>query len=85
MVGFIAPNNYSFGESLVLVSILLLGGVGNAWGVALAAAIVVILPEKLQVLQEYRFLLYAGMVVLILIFRPVGLLPRRLRRLPDTA
>ena len=85
MVGFIAPNNYSFGESLVLVSILLLGGVGNAWGVALAAAIVVILPEKLQVLQEYRFLLYAGMVVLILIFRPVGLLPRRMRRLPDAA
>jgi ABC-type branched-subunit amino acid transport system permease subunit len=81
MVGFIAPNNYSFGESLVLVSILLLGGVGNPWGVALASAIVVILPEKLQVLQEYRFLLYAGMVVLILIFRPVGLLPRRMRRL----
>jgi ABC-type branched-subunit amino acid transport system permease subunit len=81
MVGFIAPNNYSFGESLVLVSILLLGGVGNAWGVALAAAIVVVLPEKLQVLQEYRFLLYAAMVVLILIFRPVGLLPRRMRRL----
>ncbi len=85
MVGFIAPNNYSFGESLVLVSILLLGGVGNAWGVALAAAIVVILPEKLQILQEYRFLLYAGMVVLILIFRPVGLLPRRMRRLLDAA
>jgi len=81
MVGFIAPNNYSFGESLVLVSILLLGGVGNAWGVALASAIVVVLPEKLQVLQEYRFLLYAAMVVLILIFRPVGLLPRRMRRL----
>jgi ABC-type branched-subunit amino acid transport system permease subunit len=85
MVGFIAPNNYSFGESLVLVSILLLGGVGNAWGVALASAIVVILPEKLQVLQEYRFLLYAAMVVLILIFRPVGLLPRRPRRLVDAA
>ena len=81
MVGFIAPNNYSFGESLVLVSILLLGGVGNAWGLALASAIVVVLPEKLQVLQEYRFLLYAGMVVLILIFRPVGLVPRRMRQL----
>jgi ABC-type branched-subunit amino acid transport system permease subunit len=81
MVGFIAPNNYSFGESLVLVSILLLGGVGNAWGVALASAIIVVLPEKLQVLQEYRFLLFAAMVVLILIFRPVGLLPRQMRRL----
>ena len=81
MTGFIAPNNYTFGESLVFVSILLLGGIGNAWGVALAAAIVVWLPEKLQVLQEYRFLLYASMVVLILLFRPSGLLPRGPRRL----
>jgi ABC-type branched-subunit amino acid transport system permease subunit len=83
MVGFIAPNNYSFGESLIFVSILLLGGVGNPWGAALAAAIVVVLPEKLQVLQEYRFLLYASMVVLILVFRPAGLLPRQPRRLVD--
>jgi ABC-type branched-subunit amino acid transport system permease subunit len=82
MIGFIAPNNYSFGESLILVSILLLGGIGNPWGVALATAIVVLLPEKLQVIQEYRFLLYASMVIAILLFRPVGLIPRRLRRWP---
>ena len=81
MTGFIAPNNYTFGESLVFVSILLLGGLGNPWGAALAAVIVVWLPEKLQILQEYRFLLYASMVVLILLFRPAGLLPRRPRRL----
>ena len=37
------------------------------------------LPEKLQVIQEYRFLLYAALVILILLFRPQGLLPRRLR------
>ena len=80
MVGFIAPNNYAFGESLVFVSILLLGGLGNAWGVALATAIVVMLPEKLQLIQEYRYLLYASLVILILLFRPVGLLPRPLRR-----
>ena len=83
MTGFIAPNNYTFGESLIFVSILLLGGIGNPWGVALAAAIVVWLPEKLQILQEYRFLLYASMVVLILLFRPAGLLPRRPRRLVE--
>jgi len=84
MIGFIAPNNYTFAESLILVSILLLGGIGNPWGVALASAIVIVLPEKLQVIQEYRFFIFAIMVVLILIFRPVGLVPRPLRRLPGT-
>ncbi|HUJ25155.1 MAG TPA: branched-chain amino acid ABC transporter permease, partial [Myxococcales bacterium] len=81
MIGFIAPNNYTFAESLILVSVLLLGGIGNPWGLALASAIVIVLPEKLQVIQEYRFLLFAAMVILILIFRPAGLVPRPVRRL----
>jgi ABC-type branched-subunit amino acid transport system permease subunit len=79
VLGFIAPNNFTFGDSLVLVSIVLLGGIGNSWGVAVAAAFVVILPEKLQIIQEYRFALYAGLVILILLFRPQGLLPRQMR------
>lgn len=79
MVGFIAPNNFTFGDSLILVSIVLLGGIGNLWGVAIASAFVVILPEKFQIIQEYRFLLYASLVILILLFRPQGLLPRQMR------
>jgi ABC-type branched-subunit amino acid transport system permease subunit len=79
VLGFIAPNNFTFADSLVLVSIVLLGGVGNVWGVTIAAAFVVILPEKLQIIQEYRFALYAVLVILILLFRPAGLLPRPLR------
>ncbi len=79
MLGFIAPTNFTFGDSLILVSIVLLGGIGNPWGIALATTIVIILPEKLQAIQEYRFLLYAAMVILILLFRPQGLLPRPLR------
>jgi ABC-type branched-subunit amino acid transport system permease subunit len=82
VLGFIAPNNFTFGDSLILVSIILLGGIGNLWGVAVAAAFVVILPEKFQVIQEYRFALYAGLVILILLFRPQGLLPRQLRAYP---
>jgi ABC-type branched-subunit amino acid transport system permease subunit len=42
--------------------------------------IVVIVPEKLQVIQEYRFLLYAALVMMVLLFRPEGLLPRPVRR-----
>jgi ABC-type branched-subunit amino acid transport system permease subunit len=79
VLGFIAPNNFTFGDSLILVSIILLGGIGNPWGVVVAAFIVVILPEKLQIIQEYRFVLYASLVILILLFRPQGLLPRPLR------
>jgi ABC-type branched-subunit amino acid transport system permease subunit len=79
MVSFIAPNTFTFGDSLILVSIVLLGGVGNLWGVVVASAFVVILPEKFQVIQEYRFLLYAVLVILILLFRPQGLLPRPMR------
>jgi ABC-type branched-subunit amino acid transport system permease subunit len=79
VLGFIAPNNFAFADSLVLVSIILLGGIGNPWGVAAAAVFVVILPEKFQIIQEYRFVLYAALVILILLFRPAGLLPRPLR------
>ena len=79
MTGFIAPNSFTFGDSLILVSIVILGGLGNAVGVIPAALLLLVLPEKLQVIQEYRFLLYAVLVILILLYRPEGLLPRRLR------
>ena len=46
----------------------------------MATVIVVIVPEKLQVIQEFRFLLYALMVIVVLLFRPDGLLPRPVRR-----
>ena len=64
------PNNFTFADGLIMVSIVLLGGIGNPWGVVVAAVIVIILPEKLQVIQEYRFLLFATVVILILLFRP---------------
>ncbi len=79
MLGFIAPNNFTFGDSLIFVSIILLGGIGNPWGLSLAATIILLLPEKLQVIQEYRFLLYSILVIAILLLRPEGLLPRPLR------
>ena len=78
--GFVGPNNYTFADSLILVSILLLGGIGNPWGLLVATFIVVVVPEKLQTIQEYRFLLYAVMVIAVLLFRPDGLLPRPVRR-----
>ena len=80
MVGFIAPNNFTFQESLVLVSILLLGGLGNVAGLAVATVIVIWLPEKLQPIQEFRYLLFSVLVVLVLVLRPTGLVRRTTRR-----
>jgi ABC-type branched-subunit amino acid transport system permease subunit len=78
--GFVAPNNYTFADSLILVSILLLGGIGNPWGLIVATVIVVVVPEKLQTIQEYRFFLYSALVIAVLLFRPEGLLPRQVRQ-----
>ena len=55
------------------------GGLGNPVGLIPAAIIVLMLPEKLQFIQEYRFLLFASVVIVILLFRPQGLLPRKTR------
>ena len=79
MLGYIAPSNFAFGDSLILLSIVILGGLGSLWGAVVATGIVILLPEKFQILQEYRFLLFSALVIVILLFRPQGLLPRPLR------
>ncbi|RTZ45558.1 branched-chain amino acid ABC transporter permease [Candidimonas sp. SYP-B2681] len=79
ITAFVAPNNFTFADSLLMLSIVILGGLGNVVGLVPAALIVLVLPEKLQFIQEYRFLLYAALVIVILRFRPDGLLPRKTR------
>ncbi len=79
MLGYIAPTNFTFGDSLILLSIVILGGLGSLWGSVAATTIIILVPEKFQVLQEYRFLLFSALVIAILLFRPQGLLPRPLR------
>ena len=80
MTAFVAPANFTFGDSLIMLSVIVLGGIGSLWGILPAAAIVLLLPEKLQAIQEYRYLLYAVAVILILLFRPQGMFPRQLRK-----
>jgi ABC-type branched-subunit amino acid transport system permease subunit len=79
LMGFIAPNNFTFADSLLMLSIVILGGLGNPLGLIPAAIIVLVLPEKLQFIQEYRYLFYGVLVIAILLFRPDGLLPRKTR------
>ena len=75
LVGFISPPNFTFEKSLVMVSIVILGGMDNVLGVILGSLLLIILPEKLRVVQEYRFLIYGLVLIIMLINRPRGLLP----------
>lgn len=80
MIGFISPPNFQFVESLVIVSIVILGGMDNILGIVVGTIILVILPEKMRVVTEYRVLIYGVLIVVMLIFRPEGLLPFKTRK-----
>lgn len=75
MVGFISPPNFAFDKSLVMVSIVILGGMDNVLGIILGAFLLIILPEKLRFIQDYRFMIYGIVLIVMLIFQPRGLLP----------
>ncbi|MCW2306896.1 branched-chain amino acid ABC transporter permease [Rhodobium gokarnense] len=79
MQNFIAPNNFGFGESLQLIAIVILGGLGNLWGIIPATIIIMVAPEKFQEFGEYRILIFSLIIVLILRFSPSGLFPRTMR------
>ncbi len=85
LVGFISPPNFAFDKSLVMVSIVILGGMDNVFGVIVGSLLLIILPEKLRVVQDYRFLIYGLVLIIMLIFRPRGLVPFKARDFLDLA
>jgi branched-chain amino acid transport system permease protein len=75
--GFISPESFSFIESATILAIVVLGGMGSQIGIVLAAVLLVGLPEWFRDLSEYRMLVFGGAMVLIMLWRPQGLLSRR--------
>ncbi|HEX2582403.1 MAG TPA: high-affinity branched-chain amino acid ABC transporter permease LivM [Dongiaceae bacterium] len=76
-LGFIAPFSFTFDVSAGILAFVVLGGMGSQVGVALAAIILVGLPEVTRELQLYRALIYGCAMVLIMLWRPRGLLSHR--------
>lgn len=71
------PDNFLFQESINVLAMIILGGMGNIYGVILGAAIIVALPEAFREFNLYRLLAFGAMLMLLMIFRPQGLLPAR--------
>jgi branched-chain amino acid transport system permease protein len=80
MVGFVSPPDFDFGYSLVMLSVIIIGGVDSIAGVVLGACLLLPLPERFRFLHEYRLLLYGAVIVLMLLYRPQGLWPASVRR-----
>ena len=75
--GFISPESFVFTESAIILAIVVLGGMGSQLGVVLASLVLVLLPEIGRDFAEYRMLLFGLAMILIMIWKPGGLLAHR--------
>ncbi|WP_028316322.1 ABC transporter permease subunit [Desulfatibacillum aliphaticivorans] len=71
---FINPPSFSFWESVLILVIVVLGGMGSVVGVILGASIIILLPEYFRQFSEYRMILFGGAMVLMMVFRPTGII-----------
>ena len=76
MQRFVSPESFTFWESLSIVLVVVVGGLGNPFGVILGAGLLVIMPELLRAYADYRQLLYGIALVLVILARPMGLIRR---------
>ncbi|MEU6997816.1 branched-chain amino acid ABC transporter permease [Nonomuraea sp. NPDC046570] len=76
----IVPQDFPFILSATILAAVVLGGSGNIPGVMLGAFLVAWLPERFRGLAEWRFMAFGAVLVLMMIFRPEGILPSRQRK-----
>jgi branched-chain amino acid transport system permease protein len=74
---FISPESFVFLESAVILAIVVLGGLGSQIGIVLATVVLIGLPELFRELKDYRMLAFGIGMVLIMIWRPGGLMAHR--------
>ncbi len=72
---FVNPASFTFLESAMILSIVVLGGMGSIVGVFIAAMILILTPEYLRAFSNYRMLLFGVVMVLMMVFRPQGIVP----------
>lgn len=77
---YLHPNSFTFMESAIVLSIVVLGGMGSILGVIIAAMVMILMPEYLRAFSDYRMLVFGAVMVLMMIFRPQGLIANMRRK-----
>lgn len=73
---YISPESFTFNESILIVLIIVIGGVGNILGVITGAVTLIVLPELLRGVAQYRMMAFGFTLAALIILRPQGLVPR---------
>lgn len=73
-IGVLAPKQFDFMKSIEILVMVVLGGMGSMLGSVISATVLTILPEALRTFSDYRMVVYAIVLILVMIFRPKGLL-----------
>ena len=76
---YVAPNMFTFNVSVLILSCVVIGGMGNIWGVIVGGVILAYLPERIRFISNARQLVFGIALVVIMNVRPDGLLPRKKR------
>jgi branched-chain amino acid transport system permease protein len=79
-LGSVYPGTFDVLVSITVLSIIILGGMGSIPGVVIGSLVLIGLPELLREFAEFRLLVYGGVLVVMMIARPEGLLPDVTRR-----
>lgn len=72
-VRYIGPDSFGFVESVTVLAMVIIGGVGSVWAVALAAAVLSVLPLWFQFVSDYKLLIYGLLVFGVMRFSPDGI------------
>ena len=72
-VRYLAPDDFSFWKSIEFLFMVVIGGVGSLFGAVLVAAFIVILPEILRDIGDYRMVVFGGLIVVFMLFGQAGL------------
>ena len=74
---FVSPESFTFLESAMVLCMVVLGGMGSIPGIILGAAALIVLPELFRQFELYRMLAFGSVMVLMMLFRPEGLIPAK--------
>jgi branched-chain amino acid transport system permease protein len=73
---FINPASFTIWESIIILCVVVLGGMGSILGVIVGALILILLPEYLRIFSEYRMCLFGAVLVVMMVFRPGGIVAK---------
>ena len=76
--GFISPDSFTFYESVLVLCMVVLGGIGNVAGSVVGALLLIVVPEFLREFSLYRMLIFGAVMIVFMVFRPSGLLGSRM-------